>query len=110
MAADYIEEREDNFFIRGSRVSLDSVVYGFLNGESPETIRDNFPTLSLEQVYGAVAYYLAHQAEMDSYLKTKQVTGAWDRFFHRAGCFDRCHAGFRCSGDGSPLRANSGFP
>ena len=72
MAADYIEEREDNFFIRGSRVSLDSVVYGFLNGESPETIRDNIPTLSLEQVYGAVAYYLAHQAEIDSYLKTKQ--------------------------------------
>ena len=72
MAADYIEEREANYFIRGSRVSLDSVVYGFLNGESPETIRDNFATLNLEQVYGAIAYYLAHQAEIDRYLESKQ--------------------------------------
>src|SRR5216683_649280 len=69
MATEYIEQRDDNYFVRGSRVSLDSVVYGFLNGESPETIRDNFPTLSLEQVYGTIAFYLAHQAEIDTYLK-----------------------------------------
>ena len=72
MAAEYVEQREANYFVPGSRVSLDSIVYGFLNGESPETIRENFPTLSLEQVYGAIAYYLAHQLEVDSYLKTKQ--------------------------------------
>lgn len=71
MAIDYVEMREGNYFLSGSRVSLDSVVYGFLNGESPETIRDNFPTLSLEQVYGAVAFYLAHQTEVDDYLKSK---------------------------------------
>jgi uncharacterized protein (DUF433 family) len=70
-AIEYIEMREGNYFLRGSRVSLDSVVYGFLNGESPETIRDNFPTLSLEQVFGAVAFYLAHQTEIDAYLKSK---------------------------------------
>jgi uncharacterized protein (DUF433 family) len=69
---DYVDRREANYFIRGSRVSLDSVVYGFCQGESPETIRENFPTLSLEQVYGAITYYLAHQAEIDLYLKTKQ--------------------------------------
>ena len=69
---EYIELREANYFIRDSRVSLDSVVYGFLNGDSPETIRDNFPTLNLEQVYGAIAYYLSHQAEIDGLLKTKQ--------------------------------------
>jgi uncharacterized protein (DUF433 family) len=69
---DYVEQREANYFIRGSRVSLDSVVHGFRNGESPETIRDNFPTLSLEQVYGAIAYYLAHQSAVDSHLKIKQ--------------------------------------
>ncbi len=72
MKVDYVEQREANYFIRGSRVSLDSVVHGFLNGETPETIRDNFPTLSLEQVYGAIAYYLAHQNEVDPYLKAKR--------------------------------------
>jgi uncharacterized protein (DUF433 family) len=73
MAAEYIEQRDDNYFVRGSRVSLDSVVYGFLDGESPETIRDNFPTLNLEQIYGAIAFYLGHQAEINTYLKAKKA-------------------------------------
>lgn len=71
MATEYVEQREDNYFVRGSRVSLDSVVYGFLDGESPETIRDNFPTLVLEQIYGALAFYLGHQGEIDAYLRKK---------------------------------------
>ena len=66
MGTEYIEQREGNYFIRGSRVSLDSIVYGFLDGESPETILDNFPALSLERVYGAIAFYLGHQAEIDA--------------------------------------------
>jgi uncharacterized protein (DUF433 family) len=70
----YVEQRESSYFVRGSRVSLDSVVRGFLNGDSAEAIRDNFPTLSLEQVYGSIAYYLGHQAEIDAYLKTGQQT------------------------------------
>ena len=37
-------------------------------GLSPEAIRDDFPTLRLEQVYGAIAYYLANQIEIDSFL------------------------------------------
>ena len=72
MNAEYVEQREENYFVRGSRVSLDSLVYGFLDGESPETIRDNFPTLTLAQVYGAIAFYLSHQVEIDAYLKAKQ--------------------------------------
>src|SRR5256885_10792454 len=73
MATEYIEQRDENYFVRGSRVSLDSVVYGFRDGESPETIRDNFPTLSLERIYGAIAFYLGHQAEIDAYLKAKMA-------------------------------------
>jgi len=64
---EYIEQREGAYFVAGSRVSLDSVVHGFLNGDSPESIRDNFPTLTLEQVYGAITYYLGHQDEIDTY-------------------------------------------
>ena len=73
MAAEYIEQRDDNYFVQGSRVSLDSVVYGFLDGESPETIRDNFPALSLGQIYGAIAFYLGHEAEINAYLKAKKA-------------------------------------
>lgn len=65
----YVEQREDAYFVRGSRVSLDSIVYAFRHGDSPETIRDHFPTLTLDQVYGAIAYYLAHQAQIDVYVQ-----------------------------------------
>jgi uncharacterized protein (DUF433 family) len=55
MAAEYVEQRGGGYYIAGSRVSLDSVVYAFLRGESPEGIVESFPALSLEQVLGAVA-------------------------------------------------------
>lgn len=66
----YIETRDGGYWISGTRVSLDSVVFAFLGGLSPETIAGEcFPTLTLEQVYGAIAYYLAHRPEIDAYLK-----------------------------------------
>lgn len=65
----YVERHDGVYRIRGTRVSLDSVVYAFLNGEPAESIVHSFPVLELEQVYGAIAYYLAHQTEVDAYLK-----------------------------------------
>src|SRR5260370_748349 len=69
MSPEYIELRGQGYYVKGTRVSLDSVVYGFLNGESAETIQENFRSLTLEQVYGAIAYYLGHRAQVDEYLK-----------------------------------------
>jgi len=68
MAKEYIEERAGNYYVAGTRISLDSIVYAFHRGESPETICQNFELLRLEEVYGAIAYYLANQAEIDAYL------------------------------------------
>ena len=48
---------------------MDSVVYEFLKGETPEGILQSFPSLSLEQIYGGIAYYLAHRGEIDDYLE-----------------------------------------
>jgi uncharacterized protein (DUF433 family) len=69
MATGYVEQREGGYYIAGSRVSLDSVVYAFLRGESPEGIVESFPALSLEQVFGAVAFYLANRESIDAYLR-----------------------------------------
>ena len=68
MVREYIEKRTSGFYLIGSRVSLESVIYQFLDGASPETIVDEFPTLSLEQVYGAITFYLANRSEIDAYL------------------------------------------
>jgi uncharacterized protein (DUF433 family) len=70
MEKSYVEQREGGYWIAGTRVSLDSIVLAFLQGLSPETIASEcFPTLTLERIYGAIAYYLAHRGEIDAYLK-----------------------------------------
>jgi len=66
-SATYVERRDDEgYWVTGTRVSLDSVVYRFLEGLSPESIQaDCFPALTLEQVYGAITYYLHNRAEVN---------------------------------------------
>jgi len=64
----YVEQREASYWIIGTRISLDSVVYAFLDGKSPESIVQSFPLLTLEQVYGAIAFYLANRPLVDDYL------------------------------------------
>jgi hypothetical protein len=54
-------------------VSLDSLVYPFIEGVSPESIVQSFPVLTLEQVYGAITYYLAHRNEVDAHLRQEDV-------------------------------------
>ena len=68
MVKEYIEERDGNYYVIGTRISLDSIVHAFRRGESPETICQNFELLRLEEVYGAIAYYLANQADIDAYM------------------------------------------
>jgi uncharacterized protein (DUF433 family) len=74
MDKQYVEKRDRGYWIADSRVSLDSVILAFLDGLSPETIAaECFPVLSLEQVYGAVTFYLAHQVEIDAYLQQSEL-------------------------------------
>jgi len=63
-------------------VSLDSAVYAFLEGLSPESIVDSFDTLTLEEVYGALAFYLGHRDDIDTYLK--QSEALFDEICRRA--------------------------
>jgi len=74
MNEQYVEQRDHGYWISGSRVSLESVIFAFLDGLSPETIvAECFPILSLEQVYGAITYYLSHRHEVDAYLRQVDV-------------------------------------
>jgi uncharacterized protein (DUF433 family) len=69
----YVEYRDGGYWVRGARVSLDSLVYEWREGLSPESIRADFPVLCLKQVYGAITYYLEHQEEIDEYLKRAEA-------------------------------------
>jgi uncharacterized protein (DUF433 family) len=68
MSVEYVEQGDGAYTITGTRVSLDSVVYAFVAGQSAESIAQAFPVLTLEQVYGAIAFYLGHRDEVDRYL------------------------------------------
>ncbi len=71
-AKTYVEYRDNGYWIAGTRISLDSVVYTFRNGLSPESIVQSFPLLTLEQVYGAIAFYLANRDDIDAYLALEE--------------------------------------
>lgn len=68
----YVEYRSNAYWIEGTRISLDSVVYAFQQGVSPEGIVQSFPLLTLEQVYGAIAFYLSNRTEIDAYLAAEE--------------------------------------
>ena len=74
MEKQYVDRRDQGYWISGSRVSLESVIFAFLDGYAPETIAaECFPVLSLEQVYGAITHYLSHRREIDLYLRKVDV-------------------------------------
>ena len=62
--------------IADTDVLLDSVLGSWEQGASPEAIQKQFPSLSLEHVYGAIAWSLGHTEEVAAYLK--QQEGLWE--------------------------------
>jgi uncharacterized protein (DUF433 family) len=65
----YVQLQNEVYRVAGTRVALDAIVRRFWEGDTPESIVQSFPILTLEQIYGAIAYYLRHQAAIDAYLR-----------------------------------------
>src|SRR5271167_1229884 len=69
----YVEQREGGYYLADTRVALDSVLYPFIQGASPESILQSFPLIgSLEKVYGAIMFYLANREAVNSYLHDQE--------------------------------------
>lgn len=71
---DYIETRDNGYWVPGKRISLDSIVYAFRRGQSPESILQSFPLLTLEEIYGAITFYLANRKAVDSSLAEDEAS------------------------------------
>jgi uncharacterized protein (DUF433 family) len=79
----YVRVDENGVYRVGrTRVMLDSVVVAFRQGHSSETIKQQYPALTLEEVYGSIAYYLAHAAEIDAYLQRQDAV--WEQSLARS--------------------------
>lgn len=68
----YIDPRDGSYYLSGTRVSLASVVYAYQDGHSPEGIQDCYPSLTLEQIHGALAFYLGHRAAVEAELAAQR--------------------------------------
>lgn len=59
----------DDIRIKGHRIGIDNVIDYYLQGYHPEQIQDHFPTLSLEQIYATITYYLHNKDKIDGYIE-----------------------------------------
>ena len=51
-----------------SRVPLDTLVAAYREGASAEEIAEQYPSLTLADIYASLGYYLRHRADVDAYL------------------------------------------
>jgi len=58
--------------MRGTRVTLETVVAAFAEGATPEEIVQQYSSVSLADVYQVVGYYLQHSAELAPYLERRR--------------------------------------
>lgn len=70
-------QSDDDGTIRvgGTRVTLETVIASYQQGETPERIQEGFPTLKLADIYAVITYYLHHQGEVDAYMRQQEAEG-----------------------------------
>ena len=68
-ASPYIEARNGGYYIAGTRIGLNVVIFDFRDGDSAEAILQAYPSIgSLAKVYGALTFILEHPGEIEEYL------------------------------------------
>lgn len=60
----------DDIRIKGHRIGIESVLYEYLFREqTAEQILRRFPSLTLEQVYATILYYLSNREKVEAYIR-----------------------------------------
>lgn len=70
-----VQESDGTVHIIGSRITLDTIAGAYKRGDTPREIQEGFPSLSMRQIYGAIAFYLEHEAEVEAYLEWRKEEG-----------------------------------
>jgi uncharacterized protein (DUF433 family) len=77
--AEYVRERDGDYFVDATRVTLRSIVADWKRGRTPEQIAADFPGVPLVAIYGAITTYLERQREFDRHFATGDAAAARDR-------------------------------
>jgi len=62
--------------VSDTRVSLDSVIFAFNEGSTPEEIAQQYTTLNLADIYAVISYYLQNHDEVVAYLQRRKTQRA----------------------------------
>lgn len=60
----------DDIRVKGHRIGIETILFDYLDGLTPEEIAQRYPTLSLQEVYTTIAFYWHSQPEVTTYLHT----------------------------------------
>jgi uncharacterized protein (DUF433 family) len=90
----YLEIHEGGYYLAGTRVGLDVLVYDFRAGKSPEAILQAYPSIGyLAKVYGAITFVLEHPDAVESYLAEQEAL--WKKLREEHPLSDETQAHFR---------------
>ncbi|HEY2382043.1 MAG TPA: DUF433 domain-containing protein [Terriglobia bacterium] len=70
--APLVTDKDGVVRVGGTRVRLDTVVYAFNQGDTAEEILQEYPSLSLPDIYATISYYLQHRDSVDAYVKERK--------------------------------------
>lgn len=69
---DYFDFLEvDDIRLQGTRVGIETILLDYTDLKiSPEQITARYPSLTLEQVYATITYYLHNRSQVEAYLQS----------------------------------------
>jgi uncharacterized protein (DUF433 family) len=69
----------DDIRIKGSRIGIETVLYDYIyRARTAEEIQQTYPTLTLEEVYATILYYLHNKEQVEKYVAD------WLEYCHRS--------------------------
>lgn len=75
----HVAERDGEYFVRDTRVTLHGIIAVWKRGAGPEEIREQFPAVSLADVYNVISYYLDHREHLDAHFAETNAQYERDR-------------------------------
>lgn len=71
-APPFQEDAKGGLRVGTSRVLVELVIRAFQDGATPEAIVQRYPSTTLTDIYGVIAYYLRHRAELEAYMSARE--------------------------------------
>lgn len=62
--------------VSGTRVTLDTIIHAFHGGATAEEIAQQYPSVSLPDIYSIIGYYLKHSADANNYIQLRAKLAA----------------------------------